>query len=188
MSTTEELKSELSKVNEIISERINKANDLKLPGKIRDVAMTFGENQDWGSGRYFYSEKNLSLSFESSYMKVDLGHGTEKVFEANLHENDVGDIHLYIPGDWEKRIEELYSKIPELQQKEKNSRLQNELNELKKKWNIKEPIKCPFWQYCTSYRKFSNVCTEDQSSCMSFKEFKAGERLLEVINLEEKSI
>jgi len=136
MSTTEELKSELSKVNEIISERINKANDLKLPGKIRDVAMTFGENQDWGSGRYFYSEKNLSLSFESSYIKVDLGHGTENVFEANLHQNGVGEIHLYLPGDWEKRIEEMYSKIPELQQERKVYRLQYELDQLKKKWKL----------------------------------------------------
>ena len=138
MSTTEELKSELSKVNKSISDRINKANDLKLPGKISEVAVHYGKNDDWGGNRYFFSEKNLSLSFESSYIKVDLGHGTENVFEAHLQQNDVGEIHLYIPGDWEKRIEELYSKIPELQQKEKVSRLQNEVDKLKKKWKLGE--------------------------------------------------
>ena len=188
MSTTEELKSELSKVKEIISDRKNKANGLKLPGKISKIAEIYGEYDH--QGRYFFSEKGLSISFESSYMKVDLGHGTEDVFNAYLHQNDVGEIILYLSGDWEKRIENLYNEIPEIERKREVSRLQFEIDQLKKIWQLKDnhPIKCVFWQYCTSYRKFSDTCMEDQSSCMSFKEFKAGERLLDVINLEEKSI
>lgn len=134
MSTTEELKSELSKVNKSISERKETANKLKLPGKIRDIAVNFGESQD--GGRYFFSEKNLSLSYESSYVKVDLGHGSENVLNAALHQNDVGNIDLYIPGEWEKRIEELYNKIPEKQRKMELSRLQFEIDQLKKIWKL----------------------------------------------------
>lgn len=187
MSTTEELKLNLKKVKEIISERINKANDLKLPGKISNVARIHGATTDAGF-RYSFSEKGLSITFQSNQICVYLGAGTKQVFNAMLQQNDVGKIYLYIPGVWEEIIEELYNEIPEIQRKRKISYLQNEINDLKKKWHIKEPIKCQFWQYCRSYRELSDVCTGDQSSCMSFKEFKAGERLLEVINIEEKSI
>ena len=138
MSTTEELKSELSKVNKSISDRINKANELKLPGKISEVAVNYGKIDDFNGSRHFFTEKGLSISFGSSYIKVDLGHGTENVFEANLQQNGVGEIHLYIPGDWEKRIEELYLEIPERQRKKEVSLLLNEIDLLKKKWKLGE--------------------------------------------------
>lgn len=138
MSTIEELQTQLKKVNTQISNRKNEANELKLSGKISKVAETHGKYDNWGGGRFFFSEKGLSITVESSYIKVNLGYETKDVFNANLLQNDVGEIHLYIPGEWEKRIEELYNEIPEIQRKREVFILQKEIDLLKKKWGLGE--------------------------------------------------
>lgn len=134
-TTTKELETQLREIKNQINNRKNDANDLKLAGKVSDVARTYGTSDMQG---FFFSEKGLSINFESSYIKVSLGHGTEDVFQANLLQNSVGEIHLYISGDWEKRIEELHSKISEIRLKRKNSSIQNEIDKLKKKWRLGE--------------------------------------------------
>lgn len=136
MSTIEELKTQIKKIKTQISNRKNEANELKLSGKISEVARIHGNSNDWGEGRYVFSEKGLSIVFESNYVRVNLGYETEDVFNANLLNNDVGEIYLYIPGEWEKRIEELYSQIPEIKQKWEISNLQCEINRLKKEWKL----------------------------------------------------
>jgi hypothetical protein len=141
MSTIEELESELKTIKKQISERKLIANKLKLPGKVFRVAEFYGN-----LGKvYSFSEKGLVITCEadydhvkSPYMTVNLGTINSIVFIANLHKNDVGQIHLYSPGDWEKRIEKLYNEIPEKQRKREISYLQNRINDLKKKWNLGE--------------------------------------------------
>ncbi len=138
MSTIEELKTQLKKTQAQITNRRNEANELKLPGKINKVAEMHGKYNDWGGGRICFSEKGLSITVESSYIRVNLGYGTKDVFNANLLQNDVGEIHLYLPGEWEKRIEELYNEIPEKQRKRKVFILQDKIRQLKKKWKLGE--------------------------------------------------
>lgn len=139
MSTIEKLESELKTIKEQISERKLIANKLKLPGKVYRVAEFYGKI---GRG-YCFSEKGLVITCEAEHIKspsirVTLGTINNIVFLANLHKNDVGQIHLYVPGDWEKRIEKLQKEIPEMQRKREISYLQNEINDLKKKWNLGE--------------------------------------------------
>ena len=117
--STIELETQLKKIENQIVNRKNAANELKLPGKISEVAKNYGKIADFNGSHHFFTEKGLSISFESS-----------------LQRNDVGEIHLYIPGDWEKRIEELYLEIPERQRKKEISLLLNEIDLLKKKWEI----------------------------------------------------
>ena len=139
MSTIEELESELETIKKQISERKETANKLKLPGKVYRVAEAYG-----GLGRgYSFSEKGLVITCDAEHikspsMRVTLGTINSIVFIANLHKNDVGQIHLYSPGDWEKRIEKLYNEIPEKQRKREISYLQKRINDLKKKWNLGE--------------------------------------------------
>ena len=139
MSTIEELESELKTIKKQISERKETANKLKLPGKVYRVAEVYG---NMGRG-YVFSEKGLIITCETDHIKspsirVTPGTINSIVFLANLHKNDVGQIHLYSPGDWEKRIEKLYNEIPEIQQKREISYLQDEINDLKKKWKLGE--------------------------------------------------
>ena len=138
MTTIEELKTQIKKINDQIANRKNEANEFKLTGKINKVAEMHGKYDDWGGGRIYFSEKGLSITVESNHIKVDLGYETKDVFNANLLQNDVGEIHLYIPGEWEKRIEELYSEIPEIQRKKEVFFLQNQIDKLKKKWKLGE--------------------------------------------------
>ena len=138
MSTIEVLKNQLTKIQDQIANRKNEANELKLPGKINKIAKTHGKYDNWGGGRIYFSEKRLSIMVESDYIKVNLGYETEDVFKAKLLQNDVGEIHLYIPGEWEKRVEELYNQIPEIQRKREISFLQKTIDNLKKEWKLGE--------------------------------------------------
>jgi hypothetical protein len=140
MSTIEELKTQLTKIRNQITNRKNEANELKLPGKISKVAETHGKYTYWGGGKDHFSEKGLSITVESNYIRVNLGYDTKDVFNAKLLQNDVGEIHLYVPGEWEKRIEELYNEIPEMQRKREISILEKEIHKLKKKWGLGETL------------------------------------------------
>lgn len=138
MSTIEELETQLKKINNQIVNRKNEANELKLPGKISKVAEMHGKYDNWGGKRILFSEKGLSITVESNYIIVNLGYDTKDVFNAKLLQNDTGEIHLYIPGKWEKRIEELYNEIPEKKRKRKVFILQDKIRQLKKKWKLGE--------------------------------------------------
>lgn len=139
MSNIEELEKEIQKIKETIEDRKKKANSLKLPEKVKRIAEVLGEHSDWGGGQYHYSEKGLSSTYtyhNQKYVVVDLGYDTTAVFRAELLQNGVGNIYLYIPGEWEKRIDELYTKIPEKRKEHELSRLQNQINDLKEEWQL----------------------------------------------------
>ena len=139
MANKEELNAELKEVREKIQEIKKKANSSKLPGKIQKVAENYGKFSDWGGGQYHFSEKGLSITYSSlsqKYLRVGLGYGSKDVFAGKLLENGVGDIHLYIPGEWEKRINELYNEIPKITNNREIRHLQNKIYDLKKKWEM----------------------------------------------------
>ena len=139
MSELEKLQADFHTIKQMINDRIQSANDKKLPGMARDVARNHGEYSDWGGGEYNYREKGLSINYSTynqKYIKVNLGYETKEVFRASLLPNDVGDISLYIPGSWEERIKTLYEEIPAKKQTEKTQTIQKEINQLKEKWNL----------------------------------------------------
>lgn len=139
MSSIEELETKLSNIRKIIQERKEQANNSKLPGKIHKVATIYGTYSDYGGGQYHFSEKGLSITYSSysqKYLRVNLGYDTKDVFAGELYPNGVGDISLYIPGEWEKRIEELYNKFPNVENNREIERFQNEINNLTEKWQL----------------------------------------------------
>lgn len=144
MSEIEVLEGKLQKIRNIIADRIKYANDSMLPGKIEAVVETFGEFSDWGGGEYHFFEKNLGIKSSPNLLEVDLGYNTKTVFSGKLLHNGVADIYLYVPGGWEKRIEEIYNKVPEAKKerelKEKIETLQNNINKLTKEWELEESL------------------------------------------------
>ena len=141
MSELEKLQADFHTIKQMINDRIQSANDKKLPGMIRDVALNFGDYSDHGGGEYHLSEEGLSINYSTynqKYIKVNLGYETKDVFRASLLPNDVGDISLYIPGSWEERIKTLYEEIPAKKQTEKTQTIQKEINQLKEEWQLEE--------------------------------------------------
>ncbi len=141
MSELEKLQADFHTIKQMINDRIQSANDKKLPGMIRDVALTFGGYSDHGGGVYHLSEEGLSINYSTyhqKYIKVNLGYETKDVFRASLLPNDVGDISLYIPGSWEERIKTLYEEIPAKKQTEKTQTIQKEINQIKEEWQLEE--------------------------------------------------
>lgn len=141
MSELAKLEEKLESMQKVIANRVQSANDKKLPGMICDVAMNDGKYTDYGGGEYHFSEEGLSISYSTynqKYIKVDLGYETKDVFRASLLPNGVGEISLYIPGSWEARIETLFNEIPKKQQDKKKQSIQKEINKLKETWQLEE--------------------------------------------------
>lgn len=133
----EQLKKEISKINQIIKQRKQEALEKDYYNKLYKIVHKLGEHSDWGGGEYNYHSPDLYIKYASYYnsITVTIGYPAEEVFDAKKRGYDT-EISLYIKGDWEKCIEPLLDKAKINSHKSELDHLITIIEDKKKKWKL----------------------------------------------------
>lgn len=129
---------ELARIEKIIESRKKEALKKEIWKKLDKIVRILGDYSDYGGGEYNYSEKGLSIYYEAHFQNyiVDLGYNTYEVFRSCHRHSKSPDISMYIPGEWELRIDELYEKCSNDEKEREKEALQRKINKTKEKWRI----------------------------------------------------
>ena len=128
--------------------RVREAVEKRLSSKARLVAVELGRRVFKTHGNYYiyppeavvekrfyytWDERraDLVIVYDDYGYNIDVFWHGQKVLDVHM-----GDITLYIPGEWEQVLEELYEKARELAEERKREEELRKLIEEARKWNI----------------------------------------------------
>ncbi len=125
-------------IEERIEDAINKGIDMKADSIAQFLGYGFTTSE--------YFDAKLSNRFEEKQFKIESGESWRNiVYDGNLvYESSDIEILSYVPGEWEKELEKLYTKSEEARQnkiiesveKEKRERTQEE-EALKRRFGLR---------------------------------------------------
>lgn len=82
------------------------------------------------------SRADLVIIYDDYGANIDVWYKGRKVLDVHM-----GDITLYIPGEWEKQLEQLYEKARKKREEREREEELRKLIEEAKRWNINIPVR-----------------------------------------------
>jgi len=128
-----ELRKEYEELKNKIAERIREAKHLNIYSTARMVAEHLGKRIDKRYGNYWiYDNGELRITYDDYGGTLSIIHKGKKVFSSRWS----GEIYLYIPSGWVKKLYELYERAREAAEMKEAERLMNEIKRIKKEWGL----------------------------------------------------
>lgn len=135
MNEFEDLEKQLNNIAIQIETIKKEAKEKDFPHKLNSILCNLGRYTDWGGGEYHFDdyENNLKIykSSYTNYFRVD--YQDKQVLSCQYSSHD---IYIYVKGDWEALIDELFIKSIEVQEQKRLKSLSKKVKDLKNQWNL----------------------------------------------------